>query len=129
MNRYVQFAWKHPYLLAALVVVLFLPWVWMAFLVPPWALLISLGLVPVGAFVALSLVMRDVLADDEAAEGEAKELSFLKWRKRTRLFQQVVIGLDSMLERWDASAKVSQEKLQTVSDSVDDVIRLTETAV
>lgn len=129
MSRYVQFAVKHPYLLAALIVLLFLPWVWMAFLVPPWALILSLCLVPLAAFAALSLVVRDVLADDEAAAGDAREDSFLKWRKRTRLFQQVVIGLDSMLERWDASAQTSRQKLQAVSDSVDEVIKVTETAV
>ena len=49
--------------------------------------------------------------------------------KRTRLFQQVVVGLDTMLERWDAASQVNQKKLETVSESVEDVIRLTEEAV
>lgn len=132
MNRYARFALSHPYLMGALVVVLFLPWLWMAVLVPAWALLVSLALVPVAAFAALTLIVRDVAAEaaDAAVVGEgAKEDSFLKWRKRTRLFQQVVIGLDSMLERWDASAQASQQKLQAVSDSVDEVIKVTETAV
>ena len=30
MTRYLQFAARHPYLVAALIVVLFLPWLWMA---------------------------------------------------------------------------------------------------
>lgn len=130
MKRYVEFAAKHPSLLAAVVVVFFLPWVWMAVLVPPWALVTSLCLVPVAAFVALVLVVRDVSEEErpEAEERHDAEPS-LKWRKRTRLFQQVLIGLDGMLERWDAAAKVNREKLQAVSDSVDDVIKLTEEAV
>ncbi|MDH5265278.1 MAG: hypothetical protein OEX21_11060, partial [Betaproteobacteria bacterium] len=130
MKRYVEFAAKHPSLLAAVVVVVFLPWVWMAFLVPPWALVTSLCLVPVAAFVALVLVVRDVSEEErpEVEERHDAEPS-LKWRKRTRLFQQVLIGLDGMLERWDAAAKVNREKLQAVSDSVDEVIKLTEEAV
>jgi methyl-accepting chemotaxis protein len=34
-----------------------------------------------------------------------------------------------MLERWDASAQASRQKLQAVSESVDEVIKVTETAV
>ncbi len=128
MSRYFQFAARHPYLLAALVVVLFLPWVWMAFLVPSWALLISLALVPIAAFAALSLVVRDVGALDEVIADAGGEQS-LKWRKRTRLFQQVVVGLDTMLERWDAASAANQKKLEMVTESVEDVIRLTENAV
>ena len=78
MSNYLGFARRHPYLLAALVVVLFLPWVWMAALVPPWALLISIALVPFAAFVALSLVMRDVNAEDEGASAGAEVENFLK---------------------------------------------------
>lgn len=130
MKRYVEFAAQHPSLLAAVIVVFFLPWVWMAFLVPTWALLTSLSLVPVAAFVALALVVRDVSGEEKPeAQARKDEEPSLKWRKRTRLFQQVLIGLDGMLERWDAAAKVNREKLQTVSDSVDEVIRVTEAAV
>ena len=128
MKRYVRFAWRHPYLLAALVVVLFLPWVWMSYLVPPWALMISLALVPLAAFIALALVVRDVNAEDDPAAAPPDE-PFLKWRKRTRLFQQVVVGLDTMLERWDAASIANRRKLETVTESVEDVIRLTEEAV
>jgi hypothetical protein len=128
LSRYLQFAARHPYLLAALVVVLFLPWVWMAFLVPTWALLISLALVPIAAFAALSLVVRDVGALDEVIAESGGEQS-IKWRKRTRLFQQVVVGLDTMLERWDAASQANQKKLEMVTESVEDVIRLTENAV
>ncbi len=130
MKRYFRFAANHPYLLAALVVVLFLPWVWMATLVPPWALLTSLALVPIAAFVALALVVRDVNTDDDNPIGSlASEEPFLKWRKRTRLFQQVVVGLDTMLERWDVAAQTSQKRLQLVNDSVEEVIKVTEDAV
>src|SRR6185503_11500479 len=52
-----------------------------------------------------------------------------KWRKRTLLFQQVVVGLDTMLERWDGSAEANRKKLQMLSESVEEVIRLTESAV
>jgi len=128
MKRYLQFAWRHPYLLSALVVVLFLPWAWMSFLVPPWALIISLSLVPLAALVALGLVVRDVNAEEEAI-GSGGEEPFLKWRKRTRLFQQVVVGLDTMLERWDTASQQNQKKLEIVTDSVEEVIRLTEDAV
>ncbi len=130
MKRYFVFAGNHPYLLAALVVVLFLPWVWMAALVPTWALLTSLALVPLAAFVALALVVRDVNADDDNPVGSLdSEEPFLKWRKRTRLFQQVVVGLDTMLERWDVAAQTSQKRLQLVNDSVEEVIKVTEDAV
>ncbi len=130
MKRYIDFVLKHPSLLAALVVVFFLPWAWMAFLVPPWALVISLSLVPVAAFAALVLVVRDVGADEEAGgPAPADDTASLKWRKRTRLFQQVLIGLDSMLERWDTAAKVNRDKLLAVSESVDEVIKVTESAV
>jgi methyl-accepting chemotaxis protein len=40
-----------------------------------------------------------------------------------------VVGLDTMLERWDAASQVNQKKLETVAESVEDVIRLTEEAV
>jgi hypothetical protein len=128
MSRYVQFAARHPYLLAALVVVLFLPWAWMSFLVPRWALLITLGLVPLAALVALGLIMKDLNAEDEPLDAEGEE-PFLKWRKRTRLFQQVVVGLDTMLERWDAASLANRKKLELVTESVEDVIKLTEDAV
>ena len=49
MSRYFGFVWRHPYLLAALVVVVFLPWLWLAALIPPWALLTSLAMVPLAA--------------------------------------------------------------------------------
>lgn len=128
MRRYLQFAWRHPYLLAALVVVLFLPWVWMSVLVPSWAIGISLAMVPLAAFVALALVVRDVSAGEEPGGAEVEE-PFLKWRKRTRLFQQVVVGLDTMLERWDAASEANRRKLEVVTDSVEEVISLTESAV
>lgn len=128
MKRYLQFAAGHPYLLAALVVVLFLPWVWMAPLVPPWALAISLALVPLAALLALALVVRDLNADDEAHPMSGEE-PFLKWRKRTRLFQQVVVGLDTMLDRWDTASRDNRKRLDTVTASVEEVIRLTEAAV
>ncbi|MGZ5060504.1 MAG: hypothetical protein ACXWG1_01875 [Usitatibacter sp.] len=125
---YLKFAWRHPYLLAALIVVLFLPWVWMAFLLPPWAIAISLALVPLAALVALALVVRDVNAEEEAI-GSGGEEPFLKWRKRTRLFQQVVVGLDTMLERWDTASQANRKKLEMVTESVEEVIKLTENAV
>ncbi|QJR15042.1 methyl-accepting chemotaxis protein [Usitatibacter palustris] len=127
MKRYVAFAASHPYLLAALCVVLFLPWVWMAALVPPWALLTSLALVPLAAFLALVLVVKDVSLDDTLEGGSEEDL--LKWRKRTRLFQQVVIGLDTMLSRWDTASKANQKNLEIMGESVEEVIKLTETAV
>jgi len=128
VSRYVHFAGRHPYLLAALVVVLFLPWLWMAFLIPQWALLISLGLAPLAAFVALALVMKDLATDDEMMPAAGEE-PFLKWRKRTRLFQQVVVGLDTMLERWDAASHLNRKKLEMMTESVEEVIKLTESAV
>ncbi|HUP98019.1 MAG TPA: methyl-accepting chemotaxis protein [Usitatibacter sp.] len=128
MTRYFAFVARHPYLLAALVVVLFLPWMWMSYLIPPWALGISLGLAPLAAFIALALVVKDVNAEEDANTPMADE-PFLKWRKRTRLFQQVVVGLDTMLERWDTASQANQKKLETVTDSVEEVIRLTEDAV
>jgi methyl-accepting chemotaxis protein len=127
VTRYFQFAARHPYLLAALVVVLFLPWVWMSFLLPPWAIVTSLALVPFAAFVALALVVRDASAEETTlAPGDEPHL---KWRKRTRLFQQVVVGLDTMLERWDASSQANRRKLEAVTESVEEVIKLTESAV
>jgi methyl-accepting chemotaxis protein len=128
MNRYVSFGWRHPYLLAALCVVGFLPWLWMAMLVPLWALLTALALVPVAAWVALALVLKDVAGEEDVVAGPDEE-PFLKWRKRTRLFQQVVVGLDTMLERWDTAAQVNRRKLEMVTESVEDVIKLTENAV
>jgi methyl-accepting chemotaxis protein len=125
MKRYLQFLARHPYLLAALVVVLFLPWAWMSFLIPPWAIMISLALVPLAALVALALVVRDVNAEEDAIDDE----SILKYRKRTRLFQQVVVGLDTMLERWDSASQTNRQKLEAVTESVEDVIKLTEEAV
>jgi methyl-accepting chemotaxis protein len=126
--RYLKYAWQHPYLLAALVVVLFLPWVWMAALVPFWALAISLALVPVAAVVALALVVRDVNSEEEQI-GAGGDEPFLKWRKRTRLFQQVVVGLDTMLMRWDTASQTNQKRLEMLSGSVEEVIGLTEDAV
>ena len=128
MKRYLQFAWRHPYLLSALVVVLFLPWLWMSFLVPPWAVALSLAMVPLAAFVALALVVRDVQGEDDAAASEGDE-ALLKFRKRTRLFQQVVVGLDTMLERWDSTSQSNRRSLESAADSVQEVIRLTENAV
>jgi len=128
MKRYMDFGWRHPYLIAALCVVGFLPWLWMAMLVPVWALLTALALVPIASCVALALVLRDVMGDEDVSVGSADE-PFLKWRKRTRLFQQVVVGLDTMLERWDTTSQVNRRKLEMVTESVDDVIRLTENAV
>jgi methyl-accepting chemotaxis protein len=128
VSRYLRFAARHPYLLAALVVVLFLPWLWMAFLIPQWALLISLGLAPLAALVALALVMKDLTADEDAASPGGEE-PYLKWRKRTRLFQQVVVGLDTMLERWDAASQLNRRKLEMMTESVEEVIKLTENAV
>ena len=128
MIRCLQFAARHPYLLAALVVVLFLPWLWMAFLIPPWALWISLALAPLAALVALALVMKDLTTEDDGLPG-ADEPVFHKWRKRTRLFQQVVVGLDTMLERWDAASQLNRKKLEMMTESVEEVIKLTESAV
>ena len=131
MSRYTQFAVGHPHLLAALVVVLFLPWLWMASLVPFWALAISLALVPLAAMLALALVIKDV---DAAALEESDNLALtaddpLKWRKRTRLFQQVVVRLDTMLERWDTASQANRKRIDTVTESVEEVIKLTEEAV
>ena len=128
MTRYIAFAARHPYLLSALVVVLFLPWIWMSFLVPRWAIAISLALVPLAAFVAVVLVVRDVNAEDDLHAVAAGD-DPAKWKKRTRLFQQVVVGLDTMLERWDTASTVNREKLQAVSTSVEEVIKMTEDAV
>jgi hypothetical protein len=131
VSRYSQFAAGHPHLLAALVVVLFLPWLWMASLVPFWALAISLALVPLAAMLALALVIKDV---DAAAVEESDNLALeaddpLKWRKRTRLFQQVVVRLDTMLERWDTASLANRKRIDTVTESVEEVIKLTEEAV
>jgi hypothetical protein len=130
MKRYLLFAWHHPYLLAALIVLLFLPWLWMAFLVPSiprWAIFTSLGLAPLAAFVALAMVMRDLNAEDESTAPDDEP--FRKWRKRTRLFQQVVVGLDTMLERWDNASQANRRKLESMTESVEEVIQLTERAV
>lgn len=128
MKRYLGFALRHPYLLAALMVVLFLPWLWLVALIPQWAVLTSLAMVPLAALVALALVMKDLGSEDDALAGGAEEPLF-KWRKRTRLFQQVVVGLDTMLERWDTASRVNREKLDMVNESVEEVIKLTESAV
>jgi methyl-accepting chemotaxis protein len=131
VTRYLVYALRHPYLLAALVVLLFLPWLWMTVFVPAiprWAIFTSLALAPIAAVVALALVMRDVNAEDEPTGGSNDE-PFLKWRKRTRLFQQVVVGMDTMLERWDASSQANRKKLEQMTESVEEVIRLTEDAV
>jgi hypothetical protein len=128
MSRYFGFVFRHPYLLAALIVVVFLPWLWLGALVPTWALLTSLAMVPLAAFAALALVMKDLNAEDELAAATGDE-PFLKWRKRTRLFQQVVVGLDTMLERWDTASQVNRRKLDMVNESVEEVIKLTESAV
>ena len=129
MKRYFEFVARHPYLLAALCVVLFLPWVWLAALVPPWAIATSLALMPIAAFIALALIAREVGGDEELGPTDMSEEGLAKWRKRTRLFQQVVIGLDTMLERWDSTSKTSRKRLETVGESVDEVIKITETAV
>jgi len=129
VKRYVQFAFQHPYLVAALIVIGFLPWLWMAMLVPAWALLVALGLVPIAAFTAMALVLKDVNAEDEPVTAAGAQEPFMKWRKRTRLFQQVVVGLDTMLERWDAASQVNRRKLEMVTESVEEVIKLTEDAV
>lgn len=128
MRGFFGLAGRHPYLLAALVVLIFMPWLWMAFLVPPWAVAISLGLVPLAALVAAALVVKDVNGEEEHI-GSGGEEPFLKWRKRTRLFQQVVVGLDTMLERWDAASLANRKKLEMVTESVEEVIKLTEDAV
>ncbi len=128
MSRYLQFIARHPHLLAALVVVLFLPWMWMSYLVPMWAMAVSLAIAPVAALIALALVVKDVNAEDDASAPLGDE-PFLKWRKRTRLFQQVVVGLDTMLERWDTASRANRTKLDAVTESVEEVIKLTEDAV
>ncbi len=128
MSRYFQFIARHPHLLAALVVVLFLPWMWMSYLVPMWAMVISLAIAPVAALIALALVVKDVNAEEDASTPLGDE-PFLKWRKRTRLFQQVVVGLDTMLERWDTASRANRAKLDAVTESVEEVIKLTEDAV
>jgi hypothetical protein len=128
MSRYFGFVFRHPYLIAALIVVAFLPWLWLAALIPPWALLTSLAMVPLAAMAALALVMKDLNAEDDLIAAAGDE-PFLKWRKRTRLFQQVVVGLDTMLERWDTASQVNRRKLDMVNESVEDVIKLTESAV
>lgn len=123
---------SHPYLLAAVVVAMFLPWIWMVPVVPlpQWAVWTSLALVPVAAILALALVVKDVNRDADIGNPMAAgDEPFLKWRKRTRLFQQVVVGLDTMLERWDAASQHNRKRLETVTDSVEEVIKLTESAV
>lgn len=129
MERYLKFVFGHPYLMAALVVVLFLPWLWMAYILPVWALLICLGLTPIAALIALALVIKDVNSEVEGAHALGDEPLFLKWRKRTRLFQQVVIGLDTMLERWDTASQANRKKLEILTESVEEVVKLTESAV
>jgi len=128
VSRYLGFAWRHPYLLAALMVVLFLPWLWLVVLIPHWALFTALALVPLAAMVALALVMKDLNSEDDPLAGSSEEPLF-KWRKRTRLFQQVVVGLDTMLERWDTASQANRKKLDMVNESVEEVIKLTEAAV
>ncbi|HXZ49403.1 MAG TPA: hypothetical protein VEG27_10305 [Usitatibacter sp.] len=128
MRRYLGFLARHPYLLAALVVILFLPWLWLGALIPHWALITALGLVPIAAVVALALVMKDLDSEDDGLGAGGGEMH-LKWRKRTRLFQQVVVGLDTMLERWDAASQQNRRKLDIVAESVEEVIKLTEAAV
>ncbi|HZZ94505.1 MAG TPA: hypothetical protein VFE23_18220 [Usitatibacter sp.] len=127
--RYFALAWRHPYLLAALVVLLFLPWLWMVFLIPipRWAILAALGLAPLAAIVAIALVMKDVNTEDEGPVDA--DAPFLKWRKRTRLFQQVVVGFDTMLERWDAASQSGRKKLDAAAQSIEEVVGLTEQAV
>jgi methyl-accepting chemotaxis protein len=78
--------------------------------------------------VALALVVRDLHVEEEgAAAGDDEAL--LKFRKRTRLFQQVVVGLDTMLERWDSASQTNRRSLESAAESVQEVIRLTEDAV
>jgi methyl-accepting chemotaxis protein len=80
--------------------------------------------------IALALVAKDLNAEEDAANPMAAgDEPFLKWRKRTRLFQQVVVGLDTMLERWDQAAQANKKRLDTVTESVEEVIKLTEAAV
>lgn len=130
MKTLLSAARNHPYLLAAVVVVLFLPWIWMAPMVPQWALWTSLALVPVAGVLALALVVKDLNRDADIGNPMAAgDEPFLKWRKRTRLFQQVVVGLDTMLERWDAASQHNRKRLETVTQSVEEVIKLTESAV
>jgi hypothetical protein len=100
----------------------------MSFLVPRWAIAVSLALVPLAALVAVALVVRDVTAEDDLNAVAAGD-DPAKWKKRTRLFQQVVVGLDTMLERWDVASQVNREKLAEVSTSVEEVIKMTEVAV
>jgi methyl-accepting chemotaxis protein len=128
VERYFKFVIGHPYLMAALVVVLFLPWLWMAYMLPVWALAICLGLAPIAALIALALVIKDVNTEVEGAHALGDE-PFLKWRKRTRLFQQVVVGLDTMLERWDTASQANRKKLEVLTESVEEVVKLTESAV
>jgi methyl-accepting chemotaxis protein len=130
VTRYLGFALRHPYLVAALVVLLFLPWLWMVFLVPEiprWVFFTAIGLAPIAALTAIALVMKDVNREEE--EPAPDDAPFLKWRKRTRLFQQVVVGLDTMLERWDGVAQPGAKKLEAAAQGVAEVIGLTESAV
>ena len=62
------------------------------------------------ALVAVALVVRDVTAEDDLNAVAAGD-DPAKWKKRTRLFQQVVVGLDTMLERWDVASQVNRDKL------------------
>jgi methyl-accepting chemotaxis protein len=102
----------------------------MAPMVPTWALIISLALVPVAGLLALALIVKDVNRDADIGNPMAAgDEPFLKWRKRTRLFQQVVVGLDTMLERWDAASQHNRKRLETVTESTEEVIKLTESAV
>ena len=100
----------------------------MSYLVPMWALAVSLAIAPVAALIALALVVKDVNSEVDASAPLGDE-PFLKWRKRTRLFQQVVVGLDTMLERWDTASRANRTKLDAVTESVEEVIKLTEDAV
>ena len=81
MKRYFEFVARHPYLLAALCVVLFLPWLWLAALVPPWAILTSLALMPIAAFVGLALIAREVGGDEDLGPSDLSEEGLAKWRK------------------------------------------------
>ena len=70
MTRYLRFAFRHPYLLAALVVVLFLPWIWMSFLVPRWAMHQTQNL---GASEMRFLAVTDFQLSQRALVGDATD--------------------------------------------------------
>lgn len=52
-----------------------------------------------------------------------------KYRKRTKLFQQIVVGVNTLLQRWAQTSHSSTDTLHKIDLAVDEVIQDTESSV